>query len=69
MTYYIYAEDFVAALIGPFLTMDAAERHVEFCKKRGDAATMKILNIGVDTAAKMDVGLRMTAEEDREWTE
>ncbi len=41
---FIYARDFVSALIGPFDTKEAAYAHIVFCCGRGDGATMQIVD-------------------------
>jgi hypothetical protein len=41
---YIYAQDFVSALIGPFDSKEAAYAHIVFCCGRGDGATMQVVD-------------------------
>lgn len=65
MQYYILAEDFASALIGPFETLDAASSHIAFCMERGDAADMQIINSSEAAVERLDIGIEMTAEEDR----
>lgn len=61
---WIYAEDLVGALVGPFTSNEAAEAHMEFCRERGDAAEMKIVT---DTSAYPADTMRMTPQEDKDF--
>lgn len=65
MKYWIWAEDLVAAMIGPFDTREEAEAHIKFCEDRGDGAEMKVIN-GVE-ADYMDPNMVLTPEQDKKW--
>lgn len=39
MKYYLYCEDMVGAVVGPFDTIEQAEDHIKFLDERGDADT------------------------------
>lgn len=66
--YYIYAEDLVGALVGPFNSISAAEEHMLFCEERGDAATTRVVDETEARALTQEgVHTYVTAEKDRKW--
>ena len=65
--FYIYGEDLVDGLTGPFDTRAEAEEHVRLCESRGDADPGKVIT-GTEAQAivRNDPGiLVLTPEEDR----
>jgi hypothetical protein len=60
MTYYIRAEDFAVAYVGPFTTEAEAQEHISFCTARGDSGLMVIVD-----AVGADAHFTQTAEQDR----
>lgn len=71
MGYWVYAEDLVSALIGPFDNRAEAEAHVEFCAERGDASeaegNTRILTDEEVAPLRGTVGMIMTPDEDRNY--
>lgn len=66
MGMYIYAEDLVAVLIGPFNSTAEAEAHIAWCRDvRGDGAEMRVVD--EFTANRMEVMETMTPERDMTW--
>lgn len=70
MSLFVYAEDFAGALIGPFDDTDAANDHIEFCRKRGDGAEARIVT--EQEAMDIDAGwpgaiMKLTPQEDRDY--
>jgi hypothetical protein len=66
---YIYAEDFVGALVGPFDSEDDANTHIQLCKERGDGAEMRVVT-DQEAADIEDANpgmLKMTVEDDATW--
>ncbi len=69
--WWVYAEDLVGALIGPFNDVEGCLAHIRFCRGRGDAAQMAYYEC-VDGVFVDDCGhpitfdgvYRMTQEED-----
>ena len=43
MLWYLYCEDFAAAVVGPFDDRESAEDHIRYCERRGDGATMQVV--------------------------
>lgn len=62
--FWIYAEDMVGAIIGPFSGMDSAREHIKFCEGRGDAACMRVIT--GEEKDEIDVD-EITPEEDRRY--
>lgn len=66
MPYYLYAEDFAAALIGPFPGWKEVLEHQRMCRARGDSATMLVLSTEQEVEAfKPRCGIFLTPEQDR----
>ena len=64
MSFWVYGEDLVSGLVGPFATAGEANVHIGFCRDRGDADPGMVV-----TDAEADrlrpVGIEMTPEADR----
>lgn len=65
MTFYVYAEDFVAGVVGPFRTAAEALSHIEFCKRRGDADPGRVIT--QEELDKTGEVFMMTPEQDLAW--
>ncbi len=71
---YLYGEDFVPGLVGPFDTQEEVDAHKEFQRARGDAAVHyhedKMTTMTEDEARDTHVwnDNRVTPEQDREFT-
>jgi hypothetical protein len=65
MPFYVFAEDLVGALIGPFATVTDAQAHIAFCEARGDGAEMCV--VADDEVAELGdrVAYRLTPDQDR----
>jgi hypothetical protein len=67
MTKYIYFEDFVGMLVGPFHSQADIDAHIKFCEDRGDAAdVVEIVDFDSERFHKLLADNdTMTPEEDR----
>lgn len=63
--FYIYAEDLVAGVTGPFDTIKEAAAHIAFCRERGDADPGHIIS-QTQYDGLGDV-FTLTPEQDRLW--
>lgn len=44
MAFYVFGEDLVAGLVGPFAARIDAEAHIAFCDARGDADPGRVVD-------------------------
>lgn len=47
--FYVFGEDMVPGLVGPFPTVEEAKAHIEFWRQRGDAAVVTHNNARIVT--------------------
>ncbi len=65
--FYVYAEDLVAGLVGPFWSREEADAHVLFLEDRGDADRGRVVDETEAAALRPGVGIEMTPQEDRDF--
>ena len=41
--FWVFGEDLASAMVGPFASKQDAEKHIEFCRARGDGAEMRVV--------------------------